>query len=256
MTEFASKYTNANVASDAAQYSPTLFLGLHETLTTLASDSLATALLTAIICAQGRGDTVPHLFRDVTSQPQADIEETFRTVREAITLIVPFAGLPNTMPACFGLVNELKTRGIEGVDGPRRTNFGQADYTAHGQETVSTIYRGVGNSEVRDMIQQYFPEMSYFGRTTIWGYLVGSSPVFELKHAELIIAAAITGLGAMRQVKSHVKCAISVGNSVQVVSAVVEAAREIAAWNGRVFGEVDVGLLEGELKRNLDSLEG
>jgi hypothetical protein len=43
--------------------------------------------------------------------------------------------------------------------GVNRTNFGELDYTSRGAETVSRIYRGVGNSEVREMIQQFFPEM-------------------------------------------------------------------------------------------------
>lgn len=51
---------------------------------------------------------------------EEDIKSIFTAVREAITIVVPFVGLPNTMPACFGLVNELKSRGIDGVPGSRR----------------------------------------------------------------------------------------------------------------------------------------
>lgn len=74
-----------------------------------------------ILCAQARGDTVVWLFRDVTKdKSQSEIRNVFTFLREAITLVVPFVGLPNTMPACFGLVGELKTQGIENVDGKRR----------------------------------------------------------------------------------------------------------------------------------------
>ena len=31
------------------------------------------------------------------------------------------------------------------------------DYTARGLEITEALYRGVGNSEVRTMVQQYFP---------------------------------------------------------------------------------------------------
>lgn len=59
--------------------------------------------------------------RDVTKdKPAEDVRALFLVVREAITIAVPFVGLPNCMPACFGLVNELKQLGIEGADGPRR----------------------------------------------------------------------------------------------------------------------------------------
>ena len=152
----------------------------------------------------------------------------------------------------------------------RRENFGEFDYTTRGGETTAAIYRGVGNSEVRQMIQQYFPEMctfhraelgmlelttemaAYYGRTTIWGYLVGSSPIFELKDTEILVAAAITALGATRQARSHVKCSIQVGNSVESVAGMVETAREIAAWNKKPLpGQIDVGQLAEELERNL-----
>ncbi|KAL2826238.1 hypothetical protein BDW59DRAFT_161075 [Aspergillus cavernicola] len=253
-TDFSTKYTDANIAQDAAQYDPGLFQRLYEKLSkALHSDTLAIALIASILCAQARGDTAVRVFRDVTKdKSETEVRAIFTAVREAVTLAVPFVGLPNCMPACFGLVNELKGRGIEEVPAPRRANFGDFDYTKHGEESVSTIYRGVGNSEVRQMIQQYFPEMSYYGRTTVWGYLVGSSPVFELKDAEILVAASITALGATRQARSHVKCAISVGNTMEVVTAVIETAREVGAWNRRsLSGEIDVRQLAEELERNL-----
>ncbi|KAJ0415085.1 hypothetical protein BJY00DRAFT_305137 [Aspergillus carlsbadensis] len=263
-TEFSKKYTEANIAPDASPYDETLFLPLHEKLAShVSSDALATAILATILCAQARGDAVVQLFRSVTrhrSEQDAEVKARFIAVREAITLAVPFVGLPNCMPACFGLVNEIKGRGFGdadggGIPGPRRTNFGDFDYTSHGEETVSRIYRGVGNSEVREMIQQFFPEMSYYGRTTVWGYLVGSSPVFELQDAEILVAAAVMGLGATRQARSHVKCALSVGNSLELVTATVEVARAVGAWNGRaLLGGVDVGELADELGRNLAAL--
>lgn len=43
-----------------------------------------------------------------------------------------------------------------------RLKLDEFDYTSRGQDTVAAIYRGVGNSEVRQMVQQYFPEMCMF----------------------------------------------------------------------------------------------
>jgi hypothetical protein len=73
-----------------------------------------------------------------------------------------------------------------------------------------------------------------------------------LKDAEILVAAAVMGLGATRQARSHVKCALSVGNSLELVRATVEVARAVGAWNGRaLLWGVDVGELAGELERNL-----
>jgi hypothetical protein len=71
---------------------------------------------------------VVQLFRSVTkhsAEGEAEVKSRFIAVREAVTLAVPFVGLPNCMPACFGLVNEIKGRGFAGGDGggipgPRR----------------------------------------------------------------------------------------------------------------------------------------
>jgi hypothetical protein len=74
----------------------------------------------------------------------------------------------------------------------------------------------------------------------------------ELKDAEMLVAASIMGLGATRQARSHVKCALSVGNSLELVTATVEVAQAVGAWNGRtLLGGVDVGELAGELEKNL-----
>lgn len=46
MSDFANKYTTANIAQDAAQYEPALFLRLHEKLTKLVpSECLAPAII-------------------------------------------------------------------------------------------------------------------------------------------------------------------------------------------------------------------
>ncbi|KAE8363242.1 hypothetical protein BDV27DRAFT_158996 [Aspergillus caelatus] len=114
-TEFETRYTNANIAPDAAQYNTELFLDLHERLSnTVSCDRLAASIVIAILCAQGRGDAVGRLVQDVTrGKIVEDIRALFPAVREAITISVPFVGLPNGMPACFGLVNEFQQWGIE-----------------------------------------------------------------------------------------------------------------------------------------------
>lgn len=96
---------------------------------------------------------------------------------------------------------------------------------------------------------------AYFGRTTIWGYLVGSSPVLELQEAELIVAASIAAIGATRQTRSHIKCAISIGNSVPAVVALMDTVREIGAWNGKpISDDLNIPQLAEELRQNLANL--
>jgi hypothetical protein len=75
---------------------------------------------------------VVQLFRSVTKhnseeEEEAEVKGRAIAVREAVTIAVPFVGLPNCMPACFGLVNEMKGRGFaggdgngDGIPGPRR----------------------------------------------------------------------------------------------------------------------------------------
>lgn len=40
-----------------------------------------------------------------------------------------------------------------------RGNIRDLDYTSLGQDITAALYRGVGNPEVRQMTQQYFPDM-------------------------------------------------------------------------------------------------
>jgi len=56
--------------------------------------------------------------------------------------------------------------------------------------------------------------------------------VFEVGEAHLILLSAITGLGAVRQTKSHVKATIGIGNRVDTVKNVLRVVAKIADWAG------------------------
>lgn len=61
------------------------------------------------------------LFSDITEgKSKSAVRETFTIVREGLSIAVPFVGLPNCMPACFGLINKLQALGVEDVTAPRR----------------------------------------------------------------------------------------------------------------------------------------
>lgn len=68
-----------------------------------------------MLCAQHRGDAVPKLFRDLAKGKTA--EETkalFASFKLALNLTWGFSGLPQCIPACLGLVGELRELGISG----------------------------------------------------------------------------------------------------------------------------------------------
>ncbi|EXK86388.1 hypothetical protein FOQG_09660 [Fusarium oxysporum f. sp. raphani 54005] len=187
------------------------------------------------------------------------VKETFLTVREAISLSAAFIGLPNTMPACFGVIAVLKKRGISEVTSRtsyKRPSFVDLDYITLGQKTQKSIYWGVGNSEVGKMIGQYLPDLSHFATTSIFGYLLGGCRALKLKDAEIIVASAIIGLGATRQARSHGKAALGQGCSIKALEAIDAVAHEVGKWNGsRLHTALDVPQLYEELQNELVRLK-
>ncbi|KAJ5783022.1 hypothetical protein N7457_004796 [Penicillium paradoxum] len=256
MSDFSAQYTNANIARDAATYDSARFLALNEKIRKLepaTHNGFTIALLSAMFCAQRRGDAVSALFRDATKdESDASVKEIFITVREALALVVPFVGFPSCMPAVFGLVNELRGRGIDQVPVQERVGFDQNDYTTAGKAAFKQVYRGVGNSEVGKMLDQYFPELSYYADTAVFGYLLSGSDLFTLKEKELVLASGIFAQGAIRQSQSHCKASIQLGNTIEVVQGLFEASVEVALWNNsRLPGMIDVPQLAEDVKRNL-----
>jgi hypothetical protein len=75
----------------------------------------------AILIAQRRGDIAGPLFGDIVPNEGEDrTKDLFRVIREAITIATGFVGLPNTMPANFGLIAQLRQRGISEVSSKPR----------------------------------------------------------------------------------------------------------------------------------------
>ena len=74
-----------------------------------------------MFCAQRRGDLVGPWFRDlIAKENSGDPREIFKVIREAIIVAYPFIGLPNCVPACFGLIGVLDELGIDINDNRRR----------------------------------------------------------------------------------------------------------------------------------------
>ncbi len=75
--------------------------------------------------------------------------------------------------------------------------------------------------------------------------------VFDLQESHLIIASAITALGATRQTRSHIKATIGIGNSVETVKAVIGVVSAIAEWGGKPFTLPDVDALAQQIRTSL-----
>jgi hypothetical protein len=93
---------------------------------------------------------------------------------------------------------------------------------------------------------------AYYAHATIFGYLIAGSQLLSLPEVELVVASSIIGLGAVRQARSHCKGSIQLGNSVEVMEAIVQTAYELGKWNRTPLpGSLDVPALAAEVRANL-----
>ena len=56
--------------------------------------------------------------------------------------------------------------------------------------------------------------------------------MFTVNEAHLILLSAITGLGAVRQTRSHIKATLGIGNRVDTVKEMLRVVAKIAEWAG------------------------
>lgn len=86
-----------------------------------------------------------------------------------------------------------------------------------------------------------------------WGYLISKTNenVFSENQSHLIVASAITALGAVRQSRSHIKATIGIGNGVDMVKTVVDVVGKIAEWADKPIQLPDVDACAEQLYENL-----
>ncbi|KAJ3955695.1 hypothetical protein N0V92_007777 [Colletotrichum tropicale] len=237
------KYANVNLTPDATPYDSGLFQDIVRQLEEVENGQIrevAPAIVGSMLCAQHRGDSLPKLFRDVTKEKDdEEVKALFATFRTALTLIWPFIGLPQCVPASLGLVGEMRERDIFMTD----------------QMDRKTIYRTAANSEVMNMMGGFFPELTYMTHAVVFGFVIGGSEKTQgLPLCETIIAGAVAALGATRQTKTHFKGAMGLGISAAAVQAVWQAAEQVAEWNGgRLPAQIDVAALADEVGMRLES---
>ena len=84
----------------------------------------------------------------------------FLCLREAITIVFPYLGMPTCIPACYGMIGVVKRKGQEYASTKvlRKTTIGEED-VQKGRELRTRIYSGVGNSEIFGLMDKYFTDL-------------------------------------------------------------------------------------------------
>lgn len=87
----------------------------------------------------------------------------FLRLREAITIIFPYLGLPTCMPACYGMIGVIQRKGAgyASTTSLRKKAITEDD-VQKGTELRARIYRGVGNSDIFSLMDIYFTDLSEF----------------------------------------------------------------------------------------------
>ena len=84
-----------------------------------------------------------------------------------------------------------------------------------------------------------------------WGYIISKAndEVFEMRESHLLVLTAICGLGATRQMGSHVKATIGIGNPPSVVKILITVVSRLAVWAERPFKIPDVDALAEQVRQ-------
>ncbi|OCT49466.1 hypothetical protein CLCR_05046 [Cladophialophora carrionii] len=250
MSQWDKKYVSTNVKANARKYDKAFFLALDDKLgnTGPGMRTCSAAIIASVCCAVGRADVVGRFFDDLTSHASPeDSQKVFRQLREAITVVFPYLGMPTLVPACYGMIGVVKRKGLSYAHTARlRQPVIDADTVQTGFQLRSQIYRGVGNAEIFGEMEKLFTDLR-------WGFLISkaSEEVFGLEHSHLIVAATIMALGATRQTKSHLKATIGLGNSVEIVKAVADAVIKVCDWAERRIDSFEIDALAVEIQTAL-----
>ncbi|KAL2783612.1 hypothetical protein BJX66DRAFT_318205 [Aspergillus keveii] len=239
MASWDATYVSTNLRPGSPPFDSRFFLGLNRDLSACDPEvaNIAPAIIAVACCAVNRADIVGKFFDYVSEDytPEQSQEEFLR-LREAITIVYPFLGMPTCIPACYGMIGVMERKGPEFASVRRlRAPIMTEEDVAKGKELRARIYAGVGNSGIFSLMDRYFTELFACSTAFTWGYLISKAneEVFEVWQSHLILVAAITALGAVRQTKSHVKATIGIGNKVDTVKAVLDVVLKIAEWAGR-----------------------
>lgn len=185
MSDWDEKYVSANVKAGSRPYDKNLFISLNSKLVAshpelggfshaiIVSRShrpakdvshyleLIRTQKAAACCALGRADVVGRFFDDITSEASPeDSRAIFLCLREAITIIFPYVGMPTCIPACYGMIGVVQRKGpaYASTDVLRKATIDEND-VANGRALRAKIYRGVGNSDIFTLMDKYFTDL-------------------------------------------------------------------------------------------------
>ncbi|KAG9243371.1 hypothetical protein BJ878DRAFT_583243 [Calycina marina] len=257
MSKWDATYVATNLKPDATPYDGSFFIGLNDELQDKRPElkSFSYAIIAVASCAVGRADVVGRFFDDITINSTPDeSQKIFVRLREALTIVFPFLGLPTCIPGCYGMIGVLERKGeaYGSTENLRKTTMDEEN-VRKGRELRAKIYSGVGNSGIFSLMDKYFTDLFNASTNFTWGYLISKAneEVFEMRQSHLVVAAAITALGVTRQTRSHIKASIGIGNSVDAVKDMVSMVSKIAIWAGRPFSTPDVDALAEQIKQAL-----
>ncbi|KAF5262574.1 hypothetical protein FOXYS1_6697 [Fusarium oxysporum] len=250
MAAWDKKYVSTNVKPNARKYDKDIFIALEKKLGGAGPDmrTCSAAIIASVCCAVGRADVVGRIFDDLTTNASPeDSRKIFMQIREAITIVLPYLGMPMLVPACYGMIGVVNRKGLSYAQTERlRQPVIDAATVQTGFQLRSQIYRGVGNEEIFSQMEKLFTDLR-------WGFLISkaSEEVFGLEHSHLIVAATIMALGATRQTRSHIKATLGLGNSIDVVKAVTETVIDICDWAERKIESFDIDEFSAEIQAAL-----
>ncbi|KAI1623187.1 hypothetical protein EDD37DRAFT_634043, partial [Exophiala viscosa] len=206
-----------------------------------------------------RADLVPLLFQatvEASDGSEVSLLNLFRHFRETINIIWPFVGVPQVVPAAFGLAGYLQSRGFEELEDNRQRDDISKEDIQRGADTRTTIYQASANNEVFEMLTTYHGDFAYALNTVGFGYNLGRMPSkdFSLPEVELILTSALIALNATRQAGSHIKACIAFGYSEGDLRAVADAAEKFANWQGLKLSPIDIQQLHRQARAVMESL--
>ncbi|KIX09190.1 uncharacterized protein Z518_00269 [Rhinocladiella mackenziei CBS 650.93] len=278
MQNWDKKYVSTNLKKGAKPYTKDFYLGLDQELSDISTElrPISSAILVVSSCAVGRADIAGRLFDDLTlNSPPEESSQLFIRLREAVLMTFPFLGLPNCIPACYGMIGVLERKGAaygstESLRAPAMTS----EDVRKGSELRTKIYAPVGNSEIFGLMSKYFRDVSSTHLQSLdedelaltmafckdnsstgftWGYLVSKAneEVFSVQQSHLIIAAAISALGATRQTRSHIKATLGLGWEPEVVKDVLRVVLKIADWANKPIEGLEVDSFVTECQKRM-----
>jgi 4-carboxymuconolactone decarboxylase len=110
------------------------------------------------------------------------------------------------------------------------------DWHARGQEVCRRVYGGQYET-LREVLAGIQPELDRWAVVEGYGKVLGR-PALALEIRELCIAAQLAGTDATRQLHSHLRGCLNVGNAPDAVEAMLEAVEDIVGDRARQAGRV------------------